>query len=220
MINVRAFATEVEDLADLSRLPSVDALRPSSCPCCGAAAYPASGNLGVVGHGTYQRQVRGLAPGQWVVIFIRRYLCLTCKRTISVLPDLLLPWRWYSANSILMVLVQALLLGVAVASLRDAIGPGGRAPHWLTPARWARQLGDRLWSWRAAEVGHCAKLERPELLARILALGDAHARSPDVELERAACRLIAGTSHSRREVHRTTRAGLGDSSPTSPRRAR
>lgn len=202
MINVRAFAIEVEDLVDPNYLPSVDAQRPAFCASCGNPAHPPGGCLGIVGHGTYQRQVRGFAPGEWILVHIRRFLCVACKRTTSVLPDSLLPWRWYSGTAILRVLVQVLLLGVAVADLRGSIGPGGRDPHWSSPARWMRQLGERLWSWHAAELGHSPGLEHGDFLGRLLGLAGAHARSPDDELEVAARRLVTGTTHAPGDVRR------------------
>jgi len=148
--------------------------------------------------------VRGLVPGEWILVHIRRYLCVACKSTTSVLPDSLLPWRWYSGTAILRVLVQVLLLGVAVADLRESIGPGGRDPHWSSPARWSRQLGDQLWSWHAAELGHNpgVELRRGEFLGRLLGYASAHAHSSDDELEAAARRLVTGTTHAPGDVRR------------------
>jgi hypothetical protein len=34
----------------------------------------------------YSRQVRGLVEG-WILIWVRRYLCVKCGRTMSCLPD-------------------------------------------------------------------------------------------------------------------------------------
>lgn len=189
MINVRAFSVDVEDLADATRLPSVDELRPSACPGCSNAAHPASGQLGLVGHGTYQRQVRGLSPGGWVTIYVRRYLCTRCKRTTSVLPNVLHPGFWYSAAAILCALVGSVLSGRSNADLRSSLGPGDRRPHWTSPARWAEQLGPRLWSWHAAELGDADGVPRSEFLERLLALAGCHARSPDRALESAVTKL-------------------------------
>lgn len=191
MINVYPFAADVEDLACCSRIPAVEVVRPCKCPYpdCGNPAHPASGKLGIVGHGTYTRQVRGLCPGGWILIHIRRYLCLGCRRTISVLPDSLVPGYWYSAAAILCTLVATLFQSKAVADLRESVGPGGRAPHWTSPARWARNLGCRLWPWHAAEVGDSGDLPPSEFLRRLLALAGCHARSPDSELEIAVKKL-------------------------------
>ncbi len=189
VIKIRAFSVDVEDLIDIVRVPSVEELRPASCPGCAGAAHPASGDLGIIGHGTYMRQVRGLSAGGWILIHIRRYLCLGCKRTISVLPNSLHPGRWYAAAAILRALVGALLLSAPIADLRETIGPGDRSPHWTSPARWARQLGRGLWPWHAAELGGPDGLPREEFLRRLLARGGCHARSPDPALDLAATQL-------------------------------
>ena len=68
------------------------------------------------------------------------------------------------------------------------------------------QLGERLWSWRAREIGYRPGIDRGELLGRLLGLVQAHARSPDHELEAAARRLVTGTSHERDGVVRAGRA--------------
>jgi len=181
VIKVRAFSVDVENLVDLVRVPSVEELRPASCPGCAGAAHPASGDLGIVGHGTYTRQVRGISPGGWILIHVRRYLCLGCKRTISVLPNSLIPGRWYAAAAILRTLVGALLLSASIADLRATIGPGERSPHWTSPARWARQLGRGLWPWHRAELAGSDGQPREEFLRRLLARSGCHASSPDLD---------------------------------------
>lgn len=195
MINVSAFAVDVEDLTDLNRLPSVDQLRPSSCPRCGAPSCPPGKSLGIVGHGTYRRQVRGLAPGDWAIIFVRRYLCRCCGGTISVLPDELLPRRWYTGGAILRVLVDVLVRGITVAALRSIVGPGERSPHWTSPGRWASQLGTSLWQWRAAELANRKSLDAGVLIQRLMNLAGADIRGPSTDLEAAARFLVTGTSH-------------------------
>jgi hypothetical protein len=202
LIILRSLPVAIEDLSDPSRLPTVDELRPVSCPGCGRAAHASGPRLGIVGHGTYQRQVLGLVPGRAIVIRIRRYLCQACRKTISVLPDVLLPWRWYTAGAILAVLVGALIARNATADLRESRGPGGRAPHWTTPARWSSALLERLWAWMAAELGGSVGIEPTDRLRRLLGLLGVHARSPDEELI-AATRLAArGTVHMRRSTAR------------------
>lgn len=112
VVIVRAFPVSVEDLAQLSRLPSVDELRPGCCPLCEQPSRELGGGLQVVGHGTYRRQALGLTGGcREMLIWIRRFLCRACGRTISVLPDSLYPGRWYSAALILASLTLALLGG-------------------------------------------------------------------------------------------------------------
>ena len=84
-------SVSVERLSHRSTLPSVEALRPTCCPYCGHVAQQPS-KLGVVGHGTYTRQVLGLiSRSRQLMIWVRRYLCRGCQKTISVLPDALSP---------------------------------------------------------------------------------------------------------------------------------
>ena len=59
-----------------------DRYRPEYCPQC-EAPQP------LAGHGFYSRSlVDGAFDG---VIRVRRYLCRCCKRTISLLPEFVLP---------------------------------------------------------------------------------------------------------------------------------
>jgi hypothetical protein len=144
--------------------------------------------------------VLGLLPGKSIDIWIRRYRCRGCGKTISVLPDTLLPWRWYAGGAILLTLVGVLLLGRSVADLRESIGPGDRSPHWTTPGRWARALLERLWCWKSAELGGSLGIEPEKRLQRLLGLFGTHARSPDEELLAAVGRVVRGTTHTRDTV--------------------
>jgi hypothetical protein len=198
---VRAFAVEVEDLCELSRLPSVEELRPHACPLCARAARPPGERLGIVGHGTYLRQVLG-GRAKALVIRVRRYLCRGCERTISVLPDALLPRRWYAGTVILLALTLSLLCGVSAREVRRRLGEPGEASGWKTLARWQRQLFSPLWSWVGAQLG-CAgcpgadREQRRDRLRKLLGLHGADARSPTKEIERVACALATGSAHVR-----------------------
>ena len=204
---VCSFPVEVEDLHELSRLPSVDDLRPSACPLCGQPARRAGKPLGIVGHGTYLRQVLGrLEAGKALVIRIRRYLCRGCPTTISVLPDTLLPRRWYAGGAILLSLTLTLLLGVPAREVRGRMGQPGDTRGWKTLDRWQRQLLSPLWSWVAAQLGFVGqglqpgdRGERRDRLRKLLSLRGATGSSPEVEIEHVACALAGGTAHSRTE---------------------
>ncbi len=198
------FSVAVEDLAHRKCLPSVDDLRPCSCPLCGQPARPPGANLGIVGNGTYRRQVLGvLSESESLVIFVRRFLCRGCGRTISVLPNMLLPWRWYAGTAMLVALVLSLLRGKTAREVRGRLGQIGDTPGWKTLDRWQRGLLSPLWGWVAAQIGFaehgpCAsRAERCEGLRRLAALHGTHARSPDPELELAACALATGSAHTR-----------------------
>jgi hypothetical protein len=127
---LRPFSVDVEDLVDLSRLPSVDDLRPCACPLCGEPSQRPGERLGIVGHGTYLRQV--LEASKAIVIRVRRYLCRACRRTISVLPEALLPRRWYAAGAILLALVLSLLLGKTAEEIRRRFAAPGETRGWKT----------------------------------------------------------------------------------------
>jgi hypothetical protein len=202
VVIVRAFPVEVEDLCALSRLPSVEELRPHACPLCGRPSRPPGEQLGLVGHGTYLRQVLGrLCAAKALVIRVRRYLCRGCRRTISVLPDALLPGRWYAGTVILLALTLSLLCGIPAREVRRRLGEGGETPGWKTLARWQRQCFAPLWSWVAAQLG-CGsrgpggdRVQRSDRLRKLLALHGADARSSTGEIERVACALVGGTAH-------------------------
>lgn len=125
-------------------MPSCAAARPSSCPCCGAAARPIGGRFLVVGHGVVERQVRGpgaagQAPEQEVVQ-LRRYRCRECRAVIVVGPRGLLHRRWYGAGPV----AQALALyarGATSAAVRVETSPSrvvgtSARERWITLSRW------------------------------------------------------------------------------------
>jgi hypothetical protein len=200
---LRPFCVDVEDLVHLSRLPSVDDLRPCACPLCGEPSRRPGERLGIVGHGTYLRQVLG--AGTALLVRVRRYLCRACRRTISVLPEALLPRRWYAAGVILLALVLSLLLGVTAAEVRGRFAEPGETRGWKTLDRWQRQLFVPLWSWMAAQLGCAAgvpaadRIQRSDRLRKLLRLHGADERSPTDEIERVAAACARGTAHTRSE---------------------
>jgi hypothetical protein len=154
MIMVAAIYRDVEDLLEPVRLPSVEALRPSSCPSCGQLAFSPGERLGIVGHGTYSRQVVGIAATtREVIARIRRYLCRGCKSTISILPDQLHPRRWYAAAVILEALRLYLIEGLSDAEVRRCFGIDVDSENWRSLRRWRSQLLVTLWYWFARRLG-------------------------------------------------------------------
>lgn len=84
-IIVCSFCDSVEELFDPVRQPSVEQLRPSSCPLCGELAFSPGKRFGIVGHGTYQRQVLGVVEAaEKAITLVRRYFCRGCERTINI----------------------------------------------------------------------------------------------------------------------------------------
>ena len=141
----------LESLQDCAGLPPVDTLRPSHCPLCHQLASLPGGLLGIVGHGTYERQVLGYPELGDVTVFIRRFQCLGCGITISVLPDVLLPWRWYAAPVIFNALWRHLVEEARECELRKHFGVA--VERWRSLRRWRRQLLVRLWFWYGPRLG-------------------------------------------------------------------
>lgn len=209
---VRQFPVDVEDLHTLSRLPSVDDLRPCSCPLCGQPARPPGKLLGIVGHGTYLRQVLGLVEAaKALVIHVRRYRCRGCRTTISVLPDALLPRRWYAGTAILLALRLSLLIGAPAAEVRRRLAQPGETPGWKTLHRWQRGVLAPLWSWIAAQLGFAGRgqgADREQRIGRLRKLLSLHGeggRSPTHRIELVARALSVGTAHTRAESWETSR---------------
>ena len=103
-----------------------DRYRPDHCPQCGAK-HP------LTGHGFYYRTLVDAAFDG--VIRVRRYLCRSCKRTVSLLPEFVLPWLRFSISVIALFLVARLLIGLTlVAAARAAaptVMPYQRGQFWM-----------------------------------------------------------------------------------------
>lgn len=99
------FAGSIQQYADAISDP--DRYRPDHCPQC-EAKQP------LTGHGFYSRTLTD--PFFDGVIRVRRYLCLLCKRTVSLLPDFALPWLRFSITVISLFLVAHLLRGLTLAA--------------------------------------------------------------------------------------------------------
>jgi hypothetical protein len=103
-----------------------DRYRPDHCPQC-QAKEP------LTGHGFYCRTLVDL--GFDGVIRVRRYLCLLCKRTVSLLPEFALPWQRFSLAVISLFLVAHLLRGLTLAAAALAASqsamPYQRGQFWI-----------------------------------------------------------------------------------------
>jgi hypothetical protein len=156
LIILHSFVTAVEQLcAKNPNAPSLNLLRPLFCVLCGQAARNEHGVLQLVGHGMYDRQVRGLTEGSWIVIRIRRFLCLACGRTMSLMPDWLHPWRWYAGTVIVEALYRHCILGETVCSIGALFGRPEDATEWKSLHRWQKQLliSPTLWGWLGHRLG-------------------------------------------------------------------
>lgn len=156
MVILHSIARCVEQLCARSAdSPSLETLRPTFCVFCGQAARNADGVLQIVGHGMYSRQVCGLIEVGWIVIWIRRFLCLACGRTMSLLPDWLHPWRWYAGTAIVEALYRHCVLRESASEVGAHFGRSPEATGWKSLLRWRRQLliSPTLWGWLGPRLG-------------------------------------------------------------------
>lgn len=124
--------------------PGVHDARPACCPSCGTASAPPGGPLGLHGHGTRERTVRGVltpeeAP-QFHTIHVRRYRCAHCGATCTVVPVDVVPRKHFGAVTIALALAW---YGALQRSLQDVyvtLNPtklrGDNARGWDSVLRW------------------------------------------------------------------------------------
>jgi Domain of unknown function (DUF6431) len=103
-----------------------DRYRPDHCPQC-EAKHP------LTGHGFYRRTLVDVAFDG--VIRVRRYLCRSCKRTVSLLPEFALPWLRFSISVIALFLAARLLNGLTLVAAAQAaaqtVMPYQRGQFWI-----------------------------------------------------------------------------------------
>ncbi len=156
LIIIHSLAVSVEQLCARSAgAPSLEDLRPRFCVSCGQAARNAEGVLQLIGHGMYSRQVRGALEVGWLIIWIRRFLCLMCGHTTSLLPDWLHPWRWYAGPVIIEALYRHCILMESAGSISVRFGRPEGATEWRSLRRWRQQLllSPTLWGWLGPRLG-------------------------------------------------------------------
>jgi Domain of unknown function (DUF6431) len=95
-------------LRDIQESSAADRYRPDRCLLCQACRS-------FVAHGFYYRTLVHVELDQSIPV--RRYLCRLCRRTVSLLPDFVLPYLRNSIVIISLFLVSRLLAG---RSLREA----------------------------------------------------------------------------------------------------
>ena len=110
--------------------------RPDHCPQC-----EAHGPL--TAHGFYSRTLVDVVFDG--TIRVRRYLCRCCKRTVSLLPDFVLPYIRFGITVISLFLIARLLIGRTLAAAAIAAGlsamPYQRGQFWI---RRFRKQAERL----------------------------------------------------------------------------
>ena len=89
----------------IEQLDNPDSYRPGHCPQC-QAKHP------LTAHGFYTRTLIDTAFDG--VIRVRRYLCQTCQRTVSLLPEFVLPYLRSSLTVIALFLITQPAAGANV----------------------------------------------------------------------------------------------------------
>jgi transposase-like protein len=107
------------------QLSNPDAHRPGQCPQC-----QTKGPL--TAHGFYTRTLIDVAFDG--VIRVRRYLCHACQRTVSLLPEFVLPYLRSSLTVIALFLIARLLRGQTIQSAARIAPPSmpyQRGQFWI-----------------------------------------------------------------------------------------
>jgi transposase-like protein len=125
-------------------LSNPDRYRPDHCPQCEA-------HRPLRAHGFYTRTLVDIAFDG--TIRVRRYLCCSCKRTVSLLPEFALPYLRFGIAVIALFLVARLLfdltLKAAAESAKLAAMPYQRGQFWV---RRFRQQAEKLCATLAALI--------------------------------------------------------------------
>lgn len=104
------------------QLSNPDAHRPNCCPQC-QTKHPLSA------HGFYTRTL--IDPAFDGIIRVRRYLCHACRRTVSLLPEFVLPYLRSSLTVIALFLIARLLLAQTLEDAAPLPMPYQRGQFWI-----------------------------------------------------------------------------------------
>ena len=152
---VHPFVGTIQQYSDAISDP--DRYRPDHCPQC-QAKQP------LTGHGFYWRTLVDL--GFDGVIRVRRYLCLLCKRTVSLLPEFALPWLRFSLTVISLFLVAHLLEGLTLAAA--ALAASQKAMPYQRGQFWVRRFSRQATALCAALAVLCAPAAAANFVCRAL----------------------------------------------------
>ena len=104
------------------QLSNPDCHRPGSCPQC-QDQHP------LTAHGFYTRTLIDTAFDG--TIRVRRYLCHACQRTVSLLPEFVLPYLRSSLTAIAVFLTARLLLAQTLKAAAPPPTPYQRGQFWI-----------------------------------------------------------------------------------------
>lgn len=118
------FAGSIQQYAE--QIADADRYRPTHCPQCQV-------QHSLTAHGFYSRTL--VDAGFEGSIRVRRYLCRSCKRTVSLLPEFALPFLRFSVSILSLFLVARLLQGATLAAAALAAAqvamPYQRGQFWV-----------------------------------------------------------------------------------------
>ena len=134
-----------------------DRYRPDHCPQC-----PAKPPL--TAHGFYHRTIEDLDFDG--VIPVRRYLCDSCKRTVSLLPQFALPFLRFSIPAISLFLIARLLRGCTLKAAAQAAAQP--AMPYQRGQQWSRRFLGQAESLCAALAALTAPGAAPNFVTRAL----------------------------------------------------
>ena len=178
--------------------PDVDAARPATTPCCGAASAPPEGPLRLHGHGTRARGVRGVldhdGPPSIHQVRLRRYISTCCGVTCTVGPIDVLPYKRFGAVSIALAFVFYGVLRESLQAVRTRLNPvpqrGFDDDGWRAARRWIATVTALFADVRAAPADwtlrQVAERSAMTLAARLPAVATSIESLPGV-IARAAC---------------------------------
>ncbi len=202
--SIRLVRCDIDFKIWMDEVPSVDEVRPASCPCCGRASREPGRGLGLHGHGQRDRQLRGplecWGPPQIVVITARRYRCQHCSAVIFVVPRGVMRGRLFSAAAIAWALWLFGMQGLPPSRVRAAVSPwqtagATAAAGWAQLRRWVRDVRQgRLFGGlpSAAGGGGRAIAERITTALRATAPPSAWDASPEGQLWQGALHARVG----------------------------
>jgi hypothetical protein len=143
------------------QLADPDRYRPDHCPQC-QVKHP------LTAHGFYTRTLIDAAFDG--VIRVRRYLCQACRRTVSLLPEFLLPYLRSSLMVIAMFLIGRLLRGQTIE------GAAAAAPQSMPYQRgqfWIRRFRAQAEALCAALAALTPPAPAPDFVSRALTMLEA-----------------------------------------------
>jgi transposase-like protein len=118
------FAGSIQQYAE--EITDPERHRPNHCPQCQA-------QHSLTAHGFYSRTL--VDAGFDGSIRVRRYLCRSCKRTVSLLPEFALPYLRFSVSILSLFLVARLLQGATLSAAATQAAqtamPYQRGQFWI-----------------------------------------------------------------------------------------